>query len=41
MINAKYKKHKLIVNNPELWKQIGFSEKEQLTEKELKHLIKK
>ncbi len=35
-----YKKHNLIINDPELWKLMGFSEKKEVIEKELKHIIK-
>lgn len=35
-----YKKHNLIINDPELWKLMGFSEKKEVIEKELKHIVK-
>lgn len=31
-----YKKHKLIINNPELWKLMGLSDKKEIIEKEIK-----
>jgi len=36
-----YEKHKLIIKNPELWKLMGFSEKKEIIEKELRSITKK